>query len=117
MEKVTYKIYSRNENLSENDAIKLNRISLLYSDYIWHKESFMLKFIIDEKGPHLEGSTEFGDCIEDEWFIVKLLKDISKDHPEYAVSVTDNDGEFMLIEAAEYLEKGVEPSTTLNKVI
>jgi len=32
--------------------------------------------------PHLYGVTHYGDNIEDEWFIVYLLKEITKEYPE-----------------------------------
>lgn len=33
---------------------------------------------------HIGGSTQFGDNVEDEWFIVYLLQEITKDFPELA---------------------------------
>ena len=35
--------------------------------------------------PHLFGKTTFGDNIEDEWFIVYLLFEISKQIPELVI--------------------------------
>lgn len=28
--------------------------------------------------PHLSGRTEFGDSIEDEWFVVAILRELSR---------------------------------------
>ena len=69
-----------------------------------------------EQIPFLEGSANFGYNIEDEWFIVYLLMSITKRFPHVAVTVKDNDGEFLLIEAADYLPKWLEPETSTNRV-
>lgn len=66
--------------------------------------------------PHLGGCTEFGDYVEDEWFIVYLLQQITKTFPELAAKVGDNDGEFLLIEAADYLPKWLNPDSSENRV-
>jgi hypothetical protein len=113
--RVRYRIYSKNRVLSEADAITLNKNYLLYSsEYIWQHESFLLKYNSSEQV--LEGSTFFGDCIDDEWHIVSILQQISKTHPGYVIQCNDNDGEFLLIEAADHLSKEQEPETTKNKV-
>lgn len=65
---------------------------------------------------HLGGCTEFGDNVEDEWFIVYLLQQITKTFPELAAKVEDNDGEFLLIEAADYLPKWLNPESSENRV-
>lgn len=65
---------------------------------------------------HLGGSTVFGDNVEDEWFIVYLLKRITRTFGQLAVSVQDNDGHFLLIEAAEHLPKWLEPDSSQNRV-
>lgn len=65
---------------------------------------------------HLSGSTEFGDNVEDEWFVVFLLKRITCTFGELAASIRDNDGEFLLIEAAEFLPKWLDPDSSENRV-
>uniref|UniRef100_A0A3Q3C4L5 Ecdysoneless homolog (Drosophila) n=1 Tax=Haplochromis burtoni TaxID=8153 RepID=A0A3Q3C4L5_HAPBU len=65
---------------------------------------------------HIGGSTQFGDNVEDEWFIVFLLLQITEAFPELAARVEDNDGEFLLIEAADYLPKWLNPDTSENRV-
>lgn len=59
---------------------------------------------------------EFGDNVEDEWFVVYLLKHITYKFSELAASVQDNDGQFLLIEAAEYLPKWLDPDSSENRV-
>lgn len=66
--------------------------------------------------PHLHGVSHFGDNIEDEWFIVFLLQQITKHIPEMIARVYDIDGEFLLIEAANYLPPWANPDTCENRV-
>ncbi|XP_063163552.1 protein ecdysoneless homolog [Candoia aspera] len=86
--------------------------------YIWQNEPFNLKYK-PAKGnipAHIAGLTKFGDNIEDEWFIVYLIKEITKEFPELLARVDDNDGEFLLIEAADYLPKWLNPENSINRV-
>ncbi|ETE64164.1 Protein SGT1, partial [Ophiophagus hannah] len=86
--------------------------------YIWQNESFNLKYK-PAKGnlpAHIAGHTKFGDNIEDEWLIVYLIKEITKEFPELLARVDDNDGEFLLIEAADYLPKWLNPENSIHRV-
>ncbi|KAK9400641.1 protein ecdysoneless like [Crotalus adamanteus] len=86
--------------------------------YIWQNESFNLKYK-PAKGnlpAHIAGLTKFGDNIEDEWFIVYLIKEITKEFPELLARVNDNDGEFLLIEAADYLPKWLSPENSMHRI-
>ncbi|XP_037997392.1 protein ecdysoneless homolog isoform X2 [Motacilla alba alba] len=65
---------------------------------------------------HLGGTTVFGDNVEDEWFIVYLLREISREFPGLAASIDDNAGEFLLIEAADFLPKWLNPGNSENRV-
>ncbi|XP_028413409.1 protein ecdysoneless homolog [Dendronephthya gigantea] len=132
---VEYKIFSIHSAIAEIDNILkiedvlydvLSYAQSLISDYIWQNDCFNLttqdleqpRESIDksEQSQFLKGSTNFGDNIEDEWFIVYLLFSISKQFPDFAITVNDNDGEFLLIEAAEYLPEWLEPDTSENRV-
>uniref|UniRef100_A0A8C0LH14 Ecdysoneless cell cycle regulator n=1 Tax=Canis lupus dingo TaxID=286419 RepID=A0A8C0LH14_CANLU len=62
------------------------------------------------------GVTKFGDNIEDEWFIVYIVKQITKEFPELVARIEDNDGEFLLIEAADFLPKWLDPDNSANRV-
>ncbi|XP_029377258.1 protein ecdysoneless homolog [Echeneis naucrates] len=96
----------------------LAKVAPFLIEYIWQSQSFNLKYH-PEKGDvpaYIGGSTQFGDNVEDEWFIVYLLQQITEAFPELAASVQDNDGEFLLIEAAEYLPKWLNPDTSENRV-
>ena len=70
----------------------------------------------DPSYPFLHGTTRFGDCIQDEWFIVFLLRHITL-HIEGAVAtVYDNDGDVLLIEAAMALPTWLDPSNSEHRV-
>ncbi|ELU06111.1 hypothetical protein CAPTEDRAFT_20272 [Capitella teleta] len=87
-------------------------------EYIWQNEPFALR-VIPEKGSvpaHLYGSTCYGDNVEDEWFIIYLLKLITKEFPGIAAKVNDLDGEILLIEAADSLPKWLNPDNAVNRV-
>ncbi|XP_063290114.1 protein ecdysoneless homolog [Pelobates fuscus] len=86
--------------------------------YIWQNQPFNLRYK-SKKGntpAHIGGITYFGDNIEDEWFIVYLIQEITKQFPELAARIEDNDGEFLLIEAADFLPKWLNPENSSNRV-
>jgi hypothetical protein len=64
----------------------------------------------------LHGQTAYGDSVEDEWLIVYILKELSKQFPEVWVKVVDTDGEFLLIEAANALPRWLNPEIADNRV-
>ncbi|XP_037287508.1 ecdysoneless cell cycle regulator [Rhipicephalus microplus] len=91
----------------------------LITTYIWQDEQFNLCVVDAQRDgvpPHLEGSTYFGDNVEDEWFVVYLLYELTKDDKDLVVKVEDTDGEFLLIEAADHLPKWLNPETSENRV-
>ncbi|KAM7385408.1 hypothetical protein PAMP_001494 [Pampus punctatissimus] len=96
----------------------LAKVAPLLVQYIWQNQSFNLKYHPEKGGvpAHIGGSTQFEDNVEDEWFIVYLLKQITEDFPQLAARVEDNDGEFLLIEAADYLPKWLNPDISENRV-
>lgn len=66
--------------------------------------------------PHLSGHLRFGDNLEDEWFVVYILFEISRQFPNLSIRVWDSDGEFLLIETAYHLPKWLNPETSVNRV-
>lgn len=86
--------------------------------YIWQNQPFNLKYKPAKGGvpAHMYGMTKFGDNIEDEWFIVYVIKQITKQFPELVARIEDNDGEFLLIEAADFLPKWLDPDNSANRV-
>lgn len=97
-----------------------SNIQPLIKNYIWQKDRFHLSITYDQhqdpKYPFLFGLTRFGDCLNDEWFIVYLLKSISLFLPESVISLVDNDGDVLLIEAAHHLPYWLDPSNSENRV-
>ncbi|NWI11830.1 ECD protein, partial [Crypturellus soui] len=94
------------------------RFAPLLAAYIWQREPFRLRCVParGDTPAHIGGTTLFGDSVEDEWFIVYLLREITREFPGLAASVQDNDGEFLLIEAADFLPKWLNPDTSDNRV-
>lgn len=96
----------------------LAEVASLLMQYIWQHQPFNLRYH-PQKGDepaHLGGVTVFADNVEDEWFIVYLLKSITCTFKEVAAVVYDNDGQFLLIEAAEHLPKWLDPDSSENRV-
>ncbi|KAM4703322.1 protein ecdysoneless homolog [Rhinophrynus dorsalis] len=125
---VEYKLFLVLEEPSDDDKRKLilqqylenilAKFAALLAPYIWQNQPFNLRYK-SKKGnipAHIGGITRFGDNIEDEWFIVYLIQQITKEYPELAARVEDNDGEFLLIEAAEFLPRWLKPENSSNRV-
>lgn len=92
--------------------------SSIYSDFIWQEESFNLFIARSEElgSLILEGSVSFGDNVEDEWFVVYILMEISKKFLDVMIQLNDADGEFLLIEAAENIPAWMGPENSENRV-
>lgn len=54
-------------------------VDSLLPDHLWHRDAFQLKVAANEDGPGyvVEGRMRVGDCVDDEWCAVWLLKEIS----------------------------------------
>ncbi|KAK5125131.1 hypothetical protein LTR85_000807 [Meristemomyces frigidus] len=140
---VEYVVYAIDETLKDIAATRtrLNEICKAANalikkhikDYIWQRDAFELKLHpslsslnprelakskADASGvpPHLKGRTDFGDSVADEWLIVYLLRELSKQRPDAWIRVYDTDGEFLLIEAAGALPKWLNPDIAENRV-
>jgi hypothetical protein len=86
-----------------NETIK--KLSL---KYIWNNEIFLLNKpkLVDQNLYLCEGIIDFADNIDDEWFIVYLLIELTlKYKNKICCQVEDSDGEFLLIHLANYLPK------------
>ncbi|XP_065602755.1 protein ecdysoneless homolog isoform X2 [Cyrtonyx montezumae] len=94
------------------------RLAPLLAAYIWQRQRFRLRYVParGDVPEHVGGSTLFGDNVEDEWFVVYLVREISRAFPELVASVDDNDGQFLLIEAADFLPKWLSPENSENRV-
>lgn len=88
--------------------------SLLPRGWIWHKDGFEVRRSSSSR--RLEGTSRVGDSIDDEYLILHLLMRISLNWPELVIAARDNDGEFMLVEAAAELPKWLEPEVAENRL-
>lgn len=114
------KNYSNIEWQDLCDSINETITSLSY-EYIWHRDEFKVVLPVNsDEGndilKHLVSVTCFGDNIEDEWFIVYILLEITKKHNDLIIQIEDNDGHFLLIEAADYLPSWANPDSFENRV-
>ncbi|KAJ9476829.1 hypothetical protein PHBOTO_000484 [Pseudozyma hubeiensis] len=101
-------------------------------DYIWHRELPSISVVCPpssnhpsttrsptQPSPHILFHLRTGgECIEDEWFATHLLIQASKHFSaqHLCVSLEDEDGQFLLIEAADYLPEWVSPEAVTNRV-
>ncbi|OBT54394.1 hypothetical protein VE04_05871 [Pseudogymnoascus sp. 24MN13] len=100
--------------LVRKEATKLT--GALLKDYIWQRDDFNLKLEQSSGLMHLRGLTNYGDSVEDEWLIVHILRELTKQFPDLWVKVVDTDGEFLLIEAANALPRWLNPEIADNRV-
>ncbi|XP_055701059.1 protein ecdysoneless [Phlebotomus papatasi] len=128
---------SRNEELNEILKTVEEVAEEFCCGYIWHRNAFHVRarpgnahLLIDHQGQtpsgesmtraetdheilpaHLYGIVHFGDNIEDEWFVVALLYELTRKIPGLIVRTVDGDGEFLLIEVANHLPNWANPDT------
>ncbi|KAK4510751.1 ribosomal 40S subunit protein S18B [Mucor velutinosus] len=107
---------------SLKDALDMinSHVQPIVDGYLWQKDRFHLSIAYDQKQdpsyPFLFGASRFGDCVNDEWFIVYILKTVSSLIPESVISLVDNDGDVLLIEAALDIPAWLDPSNSQNRV-
>ncbi|XP_018028226.1 protein ecdysoneless homolog isoform X1 [Hyalella azteca] len=93
--------------------------------YIWNQDPFNLRVVQEDVSHGLEGAVSshlygescVGDYIEDEWFIMFLLRKLSSEFPQLVIRVCDTDGEFLLVEAADHLPAWADPETAEQRVL
>ena len=114
-----YDLYLNNctkeEGLSLVDEIE----KVIFADHLWQWEPFKIshaEYHPRKSSVHLCGKTKFGDNIDDEWFIVYALLQITKELKGCVAQISDNDGQFLLIEAADSLPSWLSPSNSQNRV-
>ncbi|KZS96136.1 SGT1-domain-containing protein [Sistotremastrum niveocremeum HHB9708] len=112
---------SGKEDVESLATLILSSVADLFPNHLWNRDSFDFTPAQDPDSPKgqtrwlLEGRMRVGDCVDDEWLVVWLLREISK-HWDVAISVFDSDGEFLLIEAADELPGWVTPTNSENRV-
>ena len=124
------------EILREVQSAATKLIKTLLKGFIWQRQEFGLQ-LVRENGKvltqlastrqpcltlslqgtsYLQGRTNFGDSVEDEWLIVYLLRRLSVQYPDIWITAVDTDGQFLLIEAANALPKWLNPEIADNRV-
>ncbi|KAL8923291.1 MAG: hypothetical protein Q9208_004691 [Pyrenodesmia sp. 3 TL-2023] len=88
----------------------------LLKDFIWQRDGFGLDIVQRNGRSLLQGQTNFGDSVEDEWLIVYLLRELSRQFPKCWIRIFDSDGEFLLIEAADAIPKWLNPENAEHRV-
>jgi hypothetical protein len=89
-------------------------------EYLWHSmfeiTLHLCQFELSSTKHCLSGVIKYGDNIEDEWFLVYILFQISQQFPHVCIQVQDNDGEFLLIEAADALPSWLTPENADHRL-
>lgn len=85
--------------------------------YLWDKDAFSLRQGSNPRtGTLLYGHQRLGEQQEDEWMVTRILLQASYLHPKLVISLEDQDGIFLLIEAADVIPEWLEPETSANRV-
>ncbi|KAF7876586.1 hypothetical protein EAF04_001674 [Stromatinia cepivora] len=116
---INSKLKSQKDSLSRLEDVRKESLALLKDltkDYIWQRDGFKLEVKTEKGLMYLNGITNYGDSVEDEWLIVYILKELSSRFPTLWIKVVDSDGEFLLIEAANALPKWLNPEIADNRV-
>ncbi|CAG4950159.1 unnamed protein product [Colias eurytheme] len=105
-----------------NNVIMTAVCRTAHEGYIWNRDEFRVNIPLhkcenDGIIPNLISVTCFGDNIEDEWFIVYLIFELTRMFSDLIVHAEDSDGSFLLIEAAEYLPPWLNPDNAENRVL
>lgn len=99
----------RRERLRQVQGAVIKLTNGLLKDFIWQRESFKLSLEREDARSVLRGRTNYGDSVEDEWLIVYILRELSKQFPKIWIMIADTDGQFLLIEAANVLPRWLNP--------
>jgi hypothetical protein len=115
MDIVTYKLhFTQNKNKKEKLEKLKKESTLIINDYIWQEEPFQLELHTSEN--YFEGKTKYRDNIDDEWFIVFVLLELSKLNEDIACQIEDSDGQFLLIESEQHIPEWINPENSQNRV-
>lgn len=99
----------RREKLRQVQSAGTEVTNRLLKDFIWQREGFGLSLEREDGGSFLQGRTNYGDSVEDEWLILYILRELSKQFPKIWIRTADTDGQFLLIEAANVLPRWLNP--------
>jgi len=122
---VEYKlIISKSEETVSDTFFKdiQSTLKSLTKNYIWNHEEFSLSdpTQVTSSLSICTGTVDFSSNIDDEWFIVYIMFELSKKFAfKIAIQLNDSDGEFLLIQAADFLPEwasSASNNSTLNRV-
>ena len=65
---------------------------------------------------HVWGCMNVGESLDDEWFVVALLMQLSAEQRDASVTVADDDGELLLIESAYAIPRWLTPERATNRI-
>ena len=99
----------RREKLRQVQSAGIKLTNQVLKDFIWQREPFRLSLEREDGSSFLRGCTNYGDSVEDEWLIVYILRELSKQFPKTWMRMADTDGQFLLIEAANALPRWLNP--------
>lgn len=100
----------------QSEANKL--IKKLLKEFIWQREKFALELVRKDGQTRsfLQGRTNYGDSVEDEWLIVYILQVLSRNFAQLWIRIVDTDGQFLLIEAANAIPRWLNPENAEFRV-
>lgn len=76
-----------------------------------------IRFVLDDQIiPHIHATLRFDEDVGDEWFTVFLIYNLTKAFDGLIARISDSDGEFLLIEAANSLPSWANPETCQMRV-
>lgn len=99
----------RREQLRQVQSAAIKLTNEVLRGFIWQREGFKFSLDREDGRSFLRGRTNYADSVEDEWLIVYILRELSKQFPEIWIRIADNDGQFLLIEAANVLPRWLNP--------
>lgn len=122
-DEVTISIYP-DTKLSQAELIDLLQQLTVFIDkisesFIWFKDSLRIALTVPDNPnqlAHYCGKVKFADSIEDEWFIVYIALKLSESFPNTSTTVTDTDGQFLFIEAADFIPDWIDPENSEGRL-
>ena len=87
-------------------------VAKYFDGYIWNFSPLRLT----RRANFIEGWLQFGDLYDEAWLLVKLLLDFSAKHQNVTCRLIDSDGEFLLIEAADFVPQWLGPNNDEGRI-
>ena len=83
-----------------------------FDGYIWNFSPLRLT----QRPNFIEGWLQFGDLYDEAWLLVKFLLEFSSKNQNVTCRLIDSDGEFLLIEAADFVPQWLGPSNDEGRI-